>query len=406
MPSTEKLPSGRYRGLYRDADGAKQRVPGTFDRKSDAKDAAVEAEGKAKRQAAASKGTLSARTPWGEWWEIFSADRSFDSDHAINVRNNVNKHVLPKWENIALNAITRFGEDAGVQDWVDDLVRRGYKPSYVRNIVQPFTASINAAVERRVLTASPCAGLKLPRLTKGAKPYVSEAHRDKIAPKMGAVYADAVDFMLETGIRPGELAGLHANRVDLDGRWMLVKDVYLYRRKLIRPKPKDGEDREIPLSARAVNILRRRLDGRDLVGGCGFEHIGGAQCTSVLVFLTPDNRVVRQNQITRQMQKAAAALKVDSRSGYASRRGFATRAIDGGADVFAVKAIMGHADLEELAGYVQRTPEARAKLLAALGERAELKSVPDVGPRGTDRGTNPDNQALPSTPTEDTANAS
>ncbi|MEU3768827.1 hypothetical protein AB0E55_27550 [Amycolatopsis keratiniphila] len=39
--------------------------------------------------------------------------------------------------------------------------------------------------------------------------------------------------------------------------------------------------------------------------------------------------------------------------------GYATRAIEGCADVFQVQRNMGHADLDELAGYVQETPEAR-----------------------------------------------
>lgn len=47
--------------------------------------------------------------------------------------------------------------------------------------------------------------------------------------------------------------------------------------------------------------------------------------------------------------------------------------------MFTVKAIMGHADLEELAGYVQRTPEARAKLLASQGEHNALTVIDGVG---------------------------
>lgn len=55
---------------------------------------------------------------------------------------------------------------------------------------------------------------------------------------------------------------------------------------------------------------------------------------------------------------------------------------------------MGHADLDELAGYVQETPRARA---AAPGELPPLAAVEDVGPRGT----NLDDQTFPKTPKGD-----
>lgn len=395
MPSVEKLPSGNWRGLYRDANGEKQRVPGTFPRKTDAREAAVDAEAKAKRKAAAKKGTLTARTPWGEWWRIFNDDdRTFDSDNGYVEDSMVKNHVMPKWGEIPLNAIAKHGEN-GVQPWVDSLVRRGYKPNYVRSIIRPLRASINAAVDQEILTASPCAGIKLPRPPKGAKPFVSTRDQAKLAPELNARFVDAMDFMLETGVRPGELAGLHADKLDLDDGWMTVADVYVQRRKMIRTHPKDGDRRDVPLSAKAVEILRRQLGDRDLTGGCGIEHMDGKPCKSVLVWLNVRGGVLHPNLLGRRMRAASAEAEIESRTGYAARRGFATRAIEGGADVFTVKAIMGHADLDQLAEYVQRTPESRAKLLAALGERTELSVVDGMGRRGTSRGTDSDNQALP-----------
>jgi integrase len=102
------------------------------------------------------------------------------------------------------------------------------------------------------------------------------------------------------------------------------------------------------------------------------------------------------------MREAARELGLKPKSSYALRRGFATRAIEGGADVFTVKRIMGHSDLEELAGYVQETPQARARMLAALGETSPLKAV---DPRGPERGPDSDNQPLAEAPKGDETNA-
>src|SRR5690242_12739135 len=104
MASTEKLPSGRWRGVYRDSSSRKQHtIP--FDRKSDAREAAVDAEAKARRQSAAKAGTVSAGITWGEWWSIVSADRVFESDAGRTEEQLVRGYVQPRWDDVPLNKI-------------------------------------------------------------------------------------------------------------------------------------------------------------------------------------------------------------------------------------------------------------------------------------------------------------
>lgn len=391
MASTERLDSGRYRGRYVDADGNKRWLRGTFGRKSDARDAAIEEQAKAKRRAAAEKGKLSARTSWGDWWETLNKDRAFTSDRGTKERQYVDKHVMPKWGEVPLNGIKR----PDVQSWVDGLCRKGYAANTVRNAYAPLQWSINRALDGGILDASPCAGVKLPRRPKRAKKYVEPGEPAKLT-TLKPVFIDAQDFILEAGCRPSEMAGLHADHVDLVTGWATIEHVYVQRMKKIRPEPKDDDVRKVPLSSRAIEIIKRQLEGRDLTQGCGVEHTNGVTCSSPLVFRNLRGGVLNPELLTRRMREAARGLGLPAKTGYALRRGFATRAIEGGADVFAVKRIMGHADLEELEGYVQETPQARARILAALGERPALSAVEsDVDPRGPKRGPDLDNQALP-----------
>ncbi|WP_162830511.1 site-specific integrase [Amycolatopsis thermalba] len=412
MASTEKLPSGRWRGLYRDADGRKRRVSGTFDRKSDALDAAVEEQAKAKRKAAAADGRLSARTPWGAWWEIVRENRHFESDAGRTEAALVRGYVMPRWRDVPLNQITQ----RDIQRWVDQLERgkapvdmvdpkfepRPLSASYVQRIYSPFRVSITAALEEGVLDASPCAGVKLPKRQKRPKKFVSTDEATKLAAELRSDYADAVAFMLDTGLRPGELTGLHAHRVDLDAGVITVAETYVYREKKIRPWPKDRDAREIPLSARAVEVLRRRLAGRDLREPCGIEHMRGEKCRHPLVFLTDAKRPLNRDTLAYHLRKAAEAVGVEAKSGYALRRGFATRLAEGGLDVFQLAEVMGHADINLSREYVQATSTARARVLAALGDSPKLTAIDGgVGRRGTERGTDLDNQPSRSAPKRD-----
>lgn len=400
MASAEKLPSGRWRGRYVDADRQKKTVPGTFGRKSDAMDAAIEAQAKAKRTAAAETGKLSARTEWREWWRIINVDRVHTSDAGSKQQHVVDKYVEPRWGDTPLIGIKR----REAQSWIDELCRQGHAPSYVRAIWGPFQRSINIAVEREILDSSPLVGIKLPRKPKRAKTFVAPGEPTKLGAKMAARYVDASDFVLEVGCRPGELAGLHADQLDLVNGWVEIEYAYVQRLKAMRPTPKDLDSRRAPLSAKAIEVVKRQLDGRPLNEGCGVPHTDGSRCTSTLVFRNLRGGVLRPDLLSQRMREAARKLGIPAKSGYALRRGFATRAIDGGADPFQVKRIMGHADLDELAGYVQETPAARAKMLAALGELPPLAAVEDVGPRGTDRGTDSDNQPIPAAPNGDETN--
>jgi integrase len=168
--------------------------------------------------------------------------------------------------------------------------------------------------------------------------------------------------------------------VNLDTGWLDVVDVYVDKQRVIRPFPKDKDSRPVPLTSAAVEILRRVLDGRDLRKGCGVPHTDGVRCRSELVFRTVAGAPMTPTNFYRQVTRAAQAAKADVRSPYTARRGFGTWAAEG-IDPFTLQLIMGHADMETTAGYVQMTEAARRKLLAARGEVPGLTVV-----RGADGG--------------------
>ncbi|PXY21164.1 tyrosine-type recombinase/integrase [Prauserella muralis] len=384
MAWAEKLATG-WRGRYRDQHGIKQKVTqpdgSLFPRKRDAIEAAEEEAVKARRTAAVKQGKLPASVKWGDWWDAIAEDRKFEeSDTASTERYIVDKWVRPKWGETPLNKITH--DD--VQEWVDDKedglgVRNGMSPRYARRVYAVLSVSMSTAVNKKVLDASPCVGIKLPKIPKKPKPYVQLEHAEKL--NLREDYQDAVDFGLETGLRPGELCGLHDHRLDLENGWMEVVEAFVHRRRVIRPIPKDEDARMVPLSSKAIEIARRRLAGRDLTAGCGLPHTDGEDCKHALVFLTLRRRVMHPDAVGQCLRRAAekAGVPRENAHMYALRRGFGTRAGRGGMDAFLLADLMGHADVRVTRGYVQMSEQARGQALAALGEQVPLKVV---GQRG------------------------
>lgn len=367
MASAEKLPSGRWRGIYYDSAGTKQRIKGTFRTKTAARDAAQEAEVKAKRQASRNAGTLSARITWGEWWELLSEERAKrpTATHPIE-KNMANKHILPRWGKVPLNRITH--DD--LQRWVTRELSEGRAPAYVRRIWGIMSVSLSAAVADGVLTANPASGIKLPKVRRTAKKFVTEKKVEATKPRLSPLLADAIEFMFRTGLRPGELAGIHVSQIDFDGGWLSVDYVYVTRKQLIRPWPKDQEVRKVPLTPSAMRIIERRLEGRtDLDDGCGIEHFGESRkCRSALVFKPPRAKALRSDTFWKLLNQRGLDV-----TPYQCRRGFATHVGKTG-DPFLLQRLLGHSTLDQSAQYVQSDGD-RERLLAAFGEAPRLRPV-------------------------------
>lgn len=391
MSYVEQLPSKKYRGVYRDSAGRKLYTPATA-RKQDARDAAQEAEVKAKRTAAAQSGTLSARTTWSQWADIWWASRNIETetertDTFIRVR------VLePEWGNVKLNAITH----AKVQAWVNRMLKV-HATATVRRYFAVFRASLNAALEEEVLTACPCARVRLPKVPKTTRRHIEQDCLDALLPHLRVDYRQAIEFLSETGLRPGELCGLHWHNAG--SQWLTVADVVVDGSKRIKAHPKDDDQRDVVLTTRALKILDELRETRPERTGCGLPHSDGKPCRSDLVFRQGSNgRPMTVKGLWRAIRSALAKAGLPPETTYSLRHLFGSRLAEAGVDVFELSRQMGHADVNQSTTYVHRTAAARDRVLAALGDPAAagLRLVNDskkgVG-RGAKRGAKPGNQA-------------
>jgi integrase len=386
MAWAEKLPSGGYRGGYRDPDGKKRYVTDqgrAYRRKSDAKEAAEEAAVKARRSTSVSQGTQAAKMPWGQLWEVY-VDRKQKkgkiTDQLKIERDRVERYVMPKWGNVPLNKIKH---DAA-QDWVDDDLVPGHAPTYVRLIWYSFAASMRFAVKKKILDASPCVGIDLPPIPETAQKYLTVETLATLKGHLHKRYQRLLEFQFETGLRPEELIAMHADQID--GGWLTVSNVYIESHKVIRPYTKGGGIRQVPLTRRAQELVAESLGDRDLTIGCGIPHAGGKPCRSVIVFPAPRAHFATPRAYKLTLWKASARAGLESMSPYTARRGFATHAADRGVHPFVIQAIMGHKKLSQTSDYVQRSDASRRQFLAAMGDPTPLTAVGQASGRGADRG--------------------
>jgi len=399
MAWAEPMGSGRFRGVYRDPvpgpDGKRHRHTVTdggqgFARKRDAKKAADDDESKARRRAGRRKSRVSASIPWGDFWDQIESDRDYASDNLSREQSIVKVHLRPKWGAVPLNEITDYDADTWFHLLATTPGRKGQplSSSYIHRIYRTFAVSMNAAVKRGILDVSPLADVTLPQIIVQPRPYLT--HNDVAERKkhLRKDYSLVEEFMLETGLRPSELCGMHPESLKEPG-WIEVWHVMVEGKKVIRPWPKNKKMRKVPLTSRAVEILGEVMADRDLTGGCGVPHHDGVECKSDLVFRTARGKPFYPNGIRARSHYASTAWGLDPLSPYSARRGFITWAAPF-MDPFALQKIAGHSSEGMTARYHQLDEAERKRLLAAKGEAPSLTVV--EGQRGADRGAEPSKQ--------------
>ncbi|MFI6731430.1 hypothetical protein ACIBI9_00750 [Nonomuraea sp. NPDC050451] len=119
--------------------------------------------------------------------------------------------------------------------------------------------------EPPLLTSSPCTGFRLPTtpVTSRAVLYLTAVHD---------IDPDTALFIITemaTGLRWGEIAGLHVTHLDPAGRQIHIVQTYAYlldentgrRRWRLKPHPKGKKQRVVPISPDLTALIIRHAEG-------------------------------------------------------------------------------------------------------------------------------------------------
>lgn len=223
MAWAERLPNGLWRAVWRDDLGRKRSKSGIRSEAATRRFAG-EQESRARRGDAIAAG----RCPtWGEWLERWRRLRRVEASTVENDESRIRRHLLPQWGTVRLNKITR----ADVQIWVNELSEtlahsssrqpdretRAVSAGTVERIYNLFSSSMSAAAldDTVPLAISPCRGIELPIPGEGHERYLTRTEFDHIAHHLNEPYRTAACLLVGTGMRFGEFAGLHWQRVDM-----------------------------------------------------------------------------------------------------------------------------------------------------------------------------------------------
>jgi integrase len=159
--------------------------------------------------------------------------------------------IKPTWQRVPLDAV----RNADVAAWVAKMSTAGLSASQVRQAFHLFSAMLDDAVKDRRLALNPAAGVKLPRMPKPEKKYLTHQQLADLADACGA-YRTLVLVLGYCGIRFGEAAALRVGRVDvLRGRLEVAEAMTEVNGRAVFGLPKTHERRSVPVPVFLRNDL-------------------------------------------------------------------------------------------------------------------------------------------------------
>jgi integrase len=217
MAHVRKTAAGTWQARYRAPDGSERAR--NFTRKVDAE--AFLASMEADKLRGEWTDPRRSRITFGEWSDRVQASRvNLATSTRDNDRSVIRSLILPTFQNARLSAI----EPAHIRTWIGGLVAAGYSPSTVRRAYTLLQLAFNLAVEDGRLARSPCRRIALPKIEQSEKRFLSIEEVEHLAETIRPRYRAFVLAGAYTGLRPGELAALRTDRLDLQRRQLRVEE--------------------------------------------------------------------------------------------------------------------------------------------------------------------------------------
>lgn len=249
MAWVQKLPSGRWRAVYRDATGA-QKSAGTFHYKDRAVKEAEKAEGVSRHNP-----KVTSKLTFTDWEPRWKAGRRVQESTARADESKLVHHVRPRWAEVRLSDISR----SAVEEWVTELRDSGMSASSVQKAAHVLSSVLQSAVVAGIVDANPVRGVTLPKDGPSPERFLTHEEADAIRVLLAGFDQFIFDVLVGTGARWGEAVALSWDSVDIDAKRVEISTSYDRAAKFFKPT-KSHQVRHVPVGRTLLAALEARLD--------------------------------------------------------------------------------------------------------------------------------------------------
>ncbi len=288
----------------------------------------------------------------------------------LDGERNYSHHTIVAYEQ-DLQKFTNYLRSAGITSF--DRVRketlRGFIGMQVQSGISRKTVARRAAClrsffrflrHRGTIRVNPTLGLVAPKLEKKLPIYLDERSAEQMLDRPDTSTEDGkrdaaiLELFYGTGIRLGELIGLNIGDADLT-------------EGTLRVRGKGRKERMVPVGRKASSALKRYLAGRE-VGPLDplFVLRSGKRCYPEWV----------SRMVTKYISEVS---ELEKRSPHVLRHSFATHLLNNGADLRAVKELLGHESLSTTQLYTHVSTERLKKVYRQSHPKGDKTSIGSKG---------------------------
>ena len=305
---------------------------------------------------------------WFEYW-IGIKKRTVRPNTVRNYTERYHRNIEPVIGNKLLGSVNSIQ----CQTIMNKMADAGYRNSTIYQTRIALYNMLDYAYQNDVILKNPCT--KMVKSDIGKQSTKKEAltigrQRDFCNVIIGNTYEYQYRFLLQTGLRTGEMVGLRWSDIDFDKRTLTINRTMEYRHstkewRIGDPKSKSGF-RTIPLTDEAIDILKLQKEKNQSFKVIEFEWAD-------IVFLCKKGTPVKNSTYDTMLFKLCDKAGIPRFSMHVLRHTFATRCIEAGMKPKTLQTILGHSNIGITMNlYVHTTEEEKHKEIDQIAEALKV----------------------------------
>lgn len=305
---------------------------------------------------------------WFEYW-IDIKKRTVRYNTVRNYTERYFRNIKPVIGTKLLSAVNTIH----CQMIMNNMADEGYKTTTIYQTRIALYNMLDYAYQNEIIRKNPC--------TKVVKFDIGKASKKKEALTIamqrifcnsivGSAYEYQYRFLMQTGLRTGELVGLKWSDVDFENRTITISRSMEYRHstkewRIGEPKSSSGY-RTIPLTDEAIEILRLQKKKNNSIAVISIEW-------TEYVFLCKKGTPVKNSTYDTALFKLCEKANLPKFSMHILRHTFATRCIEAGMKPKTLQTILGHSNIGITMNlYVHTTDEEKHKEIDRIADALKV----------------------------------
>ncbi|MCJ7578825.1 MAG: tyrosine recombinase XerC [candidate division Zixibacteria bacterium] len=290
--------------------------------------------------------------------QYIQREKNFSENTVTSYRNDLSDFgEFLKERNLQGNPLDQVNRSL-LRDFLVFLKRKRLKEGSIAHKVFVLRSFFKYLLRKRKISSNPASFLSSPKRKKSLPTFLTISQMEsllKLPPKesfWGLRDLAILELFYSTGMRLFELANLDLSSVDFTG-------------EVVRVLGKGRKERIIPVGKEALEVLKNYLSLRKGT----FEGVSGMNGEAI--FLNRSAKRLSARSIRRIVKKYATQVSEDRKtSPHTLRHTFATHLLDQGADLLAVKELLGHESLSTTQIYTHVTTDRLKKVYKKAHPRA------------------------------------